>query len=131
MWPSDLIRHAELDWVIDPATSRSTADITGERDISPFLTWHPQTWVAHPDGTGTLVDIGIAPTITALWVAGVDTAYSCEGACNAWRYVSVRTAHRFVAADVLVDLGEQMVDDRGDERRWFFQLSGSPLSLGP
>jgi hypothetical protein len=96
-----------------------------------LLTTHEQVWIRHLEGTGALVDVGIAPTIKALWVAGVDTSFSCQGAEGGWRYVVVRSTHRFVAADVLARLGERLVDQHGNDWRWVFQLSNCPLSLLP
>jgi len=86
-------------------------------------------WVRHRDGASALVDVGIVPTITALWVAGVDTSFSCQGSVAGWRYVVVRATHRFVAADVLARLGERIVENHGDDWRWVFQLSHNPFGL--
>lgn len=88
---------------------------------------HEQMWLRHFDGTFAAIDIGITSTISALWAAGVDTAFSCEGSVNVLRYISVRATHRFVAADVLTRLGERLIDQHGGRLRWVFQLSHHPL----
>jgi hypothetical protein len=96
---------------------------TGSRNL------HEQMWIKHIDGSYASVDVYIAPVITALWVAGVDTAFSCEGGVDSFRYVSTRTSHRFVAGDVLTRLGEPIIDQHGAKGRWHFQLSHQPLSI--
>jgi hypothetical protein len=90
---------------------------------------HEQMWLQHVDGTCAAVDLGIAATVDALWTAGVDTAFSCEGAVDALRYVSTRATQRFIAFDVLTRLGERVIGQHGAHCRWVFQLSHQPLSV--
>lgn len=125
----ETLAHAELDWVFDPAGFPVNRGPIEARRVSSRSTTHEQMWVGHLDGTGALLDAGIAPTIAALWVAGVDTSFSCQGSHSGWRYVVVRATHRFAAADVLARLGERLVEQHGDDWRWVFQLSHGPFSL--
>jgi len=90
---------------------------------------HKQTWLRHLDGTYAVIDVGIAPVITALWTSGVDTSFSCQGDVDAWRYVVTRELDRFIAGDVLMRMGERIVENHGDGDSWFFQLSQHPFSV--
>jgi hypothetical protein len=121
--------NAELELVIDSYGFAINRGLPEARLVSSRSTSHEQMWVGHLDGTGALVDVGVVPMITALWVAGVDTSFSCQGSINGWRYLVVRPAHRFIAADVLARLGERVVETHGDDCRWVFQLSHGSFSL--
>lgn len=122
MLPTTLA-HADLDWVFDRSGFLLNRARPEDHEVVDGPTNHTQVWIEHADGTGTLVDKGIANTVVALWHAGIDTAFSCEGDDVAWRYVVVRQTHRLVAADLLSELGEDLVEQSGNTTGWFFQLS--------
>jgi hypothetical protein len=63
-----------------------------------------------PDGTIVSLDLGIISAVKALWGAGVATASSCEGADNSMRDVFVWPDKAQLAADVLTELGETVLE---------------------
>jgi hypothetical protein len=123
-----IVLHASLQHVVDDLGFPINRAPLEAHQVRPgSRNTHEQMWLQHFGGAFAAIDIGIASTISALWTAGVDTAFSCEGDANVLRYISVRANHRFVAADVLIRLGERLVDQHGGRQRWVFQLSHHPL----
>jgi len=118
-----VLAHADLDWVFDEGGFLINRARPADHEIVDGPTEHRQVWIEHRDGTGALVDEGIAATIVALWRAAVDTSFSCQGAWNAWRYVTVRPTQRFLAAGTLAQVGERFIEQRGIVGGWFFQLT--------